>query len=312
MLNLFRGLMFLLFPLLFYSIWSSKELNDFVFPSETSYYNDYKSICTGGMDEEGVYLVNKYHPDCALYSTNRNIRIVPLLFTASLGSSLVELGDKLASRGFGVTNVSYEIGADATLGWFRLFEPNPFSVVSKRYSYGEDLKSNKVENVLFKKIVHQISDPLQTVEEGRKFCGEDEVWKFVSLVTPYINFYLSASSTLPGSDACIHLLMYHWWSWNGVLHSLSDYTYITEKVEFISVCRSSFKEYPDLVRRCMRANTTVRKDLVNKDKSSKVLRAEALYRIDCELANRIFYSSIEYGYVSYESVIRKCGSPEGG
>lgn len=316
MLIFVRGIMLLLSLLLFCSFlatksgfWPTKERADSNFLEETSYYNDFKPSCAGRVAEKGTYLVNKYYSVCASYSTNRRIKIVPILFTTSLGSSIVELVDELVSRGFSVNNQSYEIGTEATIGWSQLFEPNPLSLIFERNSEREYRESTEIESVLFRKIVHQISDPLQSIDEGKQFCGKTEVWEFVSSVTPYINFYLSPNARLSGNDQCIRLLMYHWWSWNRVLHSFSDLTYLVEEMEFFSVCKRSFEEHPDLVKKC-RGNTTPNKQIVSREEASKVLSSETLYRVDCELANRIFYLAVEYGYESYESVIRKCGLPE--
>lgn len=67
-------------------------------------------------------------------------------------------------------------------------------------------------NTKFKKIIHQVSDPVQTIAEGRKLCNKMELWLLASMVTPFLNFYMGMHLPEPSEDRCIQLLMYHWWS----------------------------------------------------------------------------------------------------
>ena len=113
-----------------------------------------------------------------------------------------------------------------------------------------------------------------------------------------------------GSAGCVRLLMYHWWSWNRILQEFSEYTFLLENMDFLSLCQSSFNDFPDLVEKCKK--NEIRGKYVHLPKSKPIdLKAEDFYQVDCELANRIFYAAIEYGYTTYDTVLRKCGAPEG-
>ena len=60
---------------------------------ETSYFNDFVQGCKGEVIENGVYSINKYTPDCSIKRPYVKFVKVPVLFTASLGSDLVEIFD---------------------------------------------------------------------------------------------------------------------------------------------------------------------------------------------------------------------------
>ena len=290
------------------------KLDTLRLPVETSYYNDFDLVgCTGRLTWNGTYAVNKYSKGCVSNSTGAYAGIVPALFTSSLGSSLHNMYYELKSRGFGTTyEVFEENGSDAALGWFQLFDRNPQTPSQKksRYKLAEE---NETGNILYSKIVHQISDPLSTVAESRKFCIDKEIWSLVSLVTPFIKFYLYPHVKILSMESadCVLLLMYHWWSWNRILQKFSDYTFLMENMEFLPICESSFNGFPDLVEKCKKDKLhTEYPPPLAKSKFSEDLSAEDLYQVDCELANRVFYAAIEYGYTTYDTVLRKCGVPE--
>lgn len=289
-------------------LWFGQDM--FNLPEETSYYNDFETRCTRTLPEKGILLVNKYSPDCVLAAVNESLEAIPVLFTSSLGGSYTKVYNDLASRGF---SVAYEAlkgnGTDAAMGWFHLFDPYLMDSTFNRLN--TNLPSNETVQYLFVKVVHQLSDPLWSIQESQKFCRENSIWNMISFVTPYIKFYSSRNLRSSKGDGCISLLMYHWWSWNRILHDLSDLTYLAENLNLYTLCTSSFLNYPDLFKKC--ENKPVNSDhLLDKKKEPKrEITAEDLYKIDCELANRIFYSAIEYGYEKYENVIRKCGMAEG-
>ncbi|CAL6331592.1 unnamed protein product [Bathycoccus prasinos] len=83
-------------------------------------------------------------------------------------------------------------------------------------------------------------------------------------------------------------------------------------MEFLPICKSSFYGFPDLVEKCKKDELhSEYPPPLAKSKFSEDITAEDLYKVDCELANRVFYAAIEYGYTTYDTVLRKCGPPEG-
>ena len=286
----------------------------FVFDDETSYYNDFDFAgCLGRRSLPGTYLVNKYSRGCISNFTNRNLRTVPVLFTSSLGSNLLDIFYELESRGFRVTHEDLKKeGSDARLGWYELFAPSSLARSVENLNSELLKKTKENESILYIKIVHQISDPLITIRESEKFCSEKNIWNHVSTVTPFIKFYLYPHVKIfsPGSAGCTRLLMYHWWSWNRILHQFSDYTFLAENIEFSSLCMDTFHDFPALIDKCKKIKAHSVHHVAENSKSNADLSVEDLYQVDCELANRIFYAAIEYGYTSYDTVLRKCGEAE--
>ena len=100
--------------------------------------------------------------------------------------------------------------------------------------------------------------------------------------------------------------MYHWWSWNRVLHQFSDDTYLLEKTS-----KQLCLDYDSLLNSSKICEVTLRQEQyeVRSHRKATIIEVDDLYRIDCELSNRIFYLAVELGY-SYNNVSHKCGLSE--
>ncbi|CAL6334431.1 unnamed protein product [Bathycoccus prasinos] len=74
------------------------------------------------------------------------------------------------------------------------------------------------------------------------------------------------------------------------------------------VCLDSIGDSLNLAKVC---DETIwqEQDGIRSNSEAAAIEVDELYRIDCELANRVFYLALEFGY-DYDNVPHKCGLSE--
>ena len=288
----------------------------FPIEEEAKYFLEFKQSCSIHMSIKDSYLVSK---DLGACPEDTASAIIPTLFTFSIGTRIEEVYDNLVAAG---VNVSNEVsGRDFTFSWWELFANTPPNLERRQF---ERFKFANVINligeikgkthqdfgtkrkIMFSRVIHLISDPVRAIERGQMFCSNEQMWSKVSSVTPFIQFYTKSNPFISVNDGCIRMLMYHWWSWNRVLQQFSDDTYLLEKNFFTQICENNVHVFELNVCKILSQYQNV-----HPQSSSNVytITPDYLYKIDCELANRIFYAAIEFGY-EYETALKKCGIPE--
>lgn len=258
---------------------------------ETNYLYDFEAYCPGSKPGQGTYFITKYS-----------------FFTSTVGSEMEHLYSYLRKIGL---DVSYqEIGTNATLGWWFLFKRHsPQSLEATQHLH------STIQDVVFEKVALQVSDPIWTISVSQKFCSDEKTWALVSSVTPFLKFYsyhLYGTTPIQADDRdrCIRLLMYHWLSWNRIIKNFADLTYLAETTTFSSICSRSFEDFPELIGYCSEDSSQETIKYESMEASHYIIDVNQLYRVDCELANQVFYLAIEFGYEKYEFTPRKCGFAE--
>jgi len=296
---------------------------------EFSYSLDFKPSCLySGSSDGSYYLVSKVFPECeGAAKFQEKFRSVPVLLTYSVGTFVDEIYHELNNADNESTYS--DLISDVRIGWWELFIANRVPMLRskkeksgyRKFEFGIsqtlDPKSLRkahdqelpiiCNDVLFSKVIHVVSDPVSAIERGLFFCSDIPVWSRVASITPFLQFYMWSRISKSNKDKCIRLLMYHWWSWNRILQQFSDDTYLLEKISN-QVCLDSMAGLLNSAKVC---NMTLwqEQDGMRFYSEAPVIKVDELYRIDCELANRVFYLAVEFGY-DYDRVPHKCGSSE--
>jgi len=295
---------------------------------EVSYFLDYKPSCIYPRSSDGsYYLVSKIFPECKVEGKYREkFRVVPVLLTYSVGALANEIYHHLNNTD--IDSPHSNSVSDVRTGWWELFIANKVPILRKKEnSYSRksefvmsqtldskssikahDRELDEIFNkVLFSKVIHLVSDPIRTIDRGLLFCSNVTVWSKVALVTPFLCFYMRSRISKSTKDKCIRLLMYHWWSWNRILQQFSNDTYMLEGISS-QVCLDSIGGSLNLAKVC---DETIwqEQDGIRSNSEAAAIEVVELYRIDCELANRVFYLALEFGY-DYDNVPHKCGLSE--
>ena len=282
---------------------------------ESKYFLEFEQSCSSHKSVKGAYLVSKDLGSCP---DNTDSVIIPTLFTFSLGTRIEGVYDGLNAAG---VNTSIEVLVkDFVFSWWELFANTPkierrlfekfnfarvINLIGERKKKTEQNFTVKRE-IMFSRVIHLVSDPVMAIEQGQIFCSNEKVWSKVSSVTPFIQFYMKQNSLISVDESCIWMLMYHWWSWNRVLQRFSDDTYLLENNFFTQICENNAHIFEAKACKILSQYQNI-----NPQSSSNLntITSDYLYKIDCELANRIFYAAIEFGY-EYETILKKCGTPE--
>jgi len=171
--------------------------------------------------------------------------------------------------------------------------------------------------IKFKRVFHQIRDPLKTISSFSKYCGHSQLWKMACSITPDLLPYWNAdrrksSRYRNNYKSCTRFMMYHWLSWNALLSNHADWSYRIENTTALSICIRAFKDHPDILNMCNHPSISDYSEKFPVRRNSKQyvgrvnLKPSHLYDLDCKLAQKIFNLAVTYGYSEYESVSRAC------
>ena len=164
-------------------------------------------------------------------------------------------------------------------------------------------------------VFHQVRDPMKVISSFSKYCGHNQLWAMACSVTPELIPYWNSDQQKStrykhNFNTCTKLMMYHWVSWNKIISLHADWTYRIENTTLYSICSRAFKKYPTISEKCK--SIEGRSEKLEIRRNSKqfhgrvVLTPSILYKIDCELARKVFVTAVSFGYLNYSGDIREC------